>query len=139
MRRFSQRSSLVTLNDINITPLLDLAFVLLIIFMLTTPMLEQGMDLRLPAGGRADREVEPGDVRTVEVSPDGRYSFGGAFQPLGAISQRLALDFQANPNLIVYIRADENSALKYAAELINTCEQNGIKHSLRTVPPERRQ
>ena len=41
MRRFSQRSQLVTLSEINITPLLDLAFVLLIIFVITTPLLEQ--------------------------------------------------------------------------------------------------
>ena len=40
MRRFSQRSYLVTLSEINITPLLDLAFVLLIIFVITTPLLE---------------------------------------------------------------------------------------------------
>ena len=43
MRRFSQRNSLVTLNDINITPLLDLAFVLLIIFIITTPLMEKGL------------------------------------------------------------------------------------------------
>ena len=54
MRRFSQRNSLVTLSDINITPLLDLAFVLLIIFIITTPLLEQGLNLKLPQGGRAD-------------------------------------------------------------------------------------
>jgi len=40
MRRFSQRSYLVTLSEINITPLLDLAFVLLIIFVITTPLPE---------------------------------------------------------------------------------------------------
>ena len=46
MRRFSQRNSLVTLNEINVTPLLDLAFVLLIIFIITTPALEDAK----PAG-----------------------------------------------------------------------------------------
>ena len=51
MRRFSQRSHLVTLSEINITPLLDLAFVLLIIFIITTPLLEQSINLRLPKGG----------------------------------------------------------------------------------------
>ena len=56
MRRFSQRNSLVTLNDINITPLLDLAFVLLIIFIITTPLLEKGLDINLPSGsGQAEK------------------------------------------------------------------------------------
>ena len=52
MRRFSQRNPLVTLSDINITPLLDLAFVLLIIFVITTPLLKKSIDLKLPHGGR---------------------------------------------------------------------------------------
>ena len=53
MRRFSQRNSLVTLNEINVTPLLDLAFVLLIIFIITTPALEPGISMKLPVGGDA--------------------------------------------------------------------------------------
>src|SRR3989454_10746131 len=78
MRRFSQRNSLVTLSDINITPLLDLAFVLLIIFVITTPLLEQGMNLNLPVGGAPDsRKLEKQDIRTVEVSPQGTYMLGG--------------------------------------------------------------
>ena len=48
MRRFSQRNSLVTLSELNVTPLLDLAFVLLIIFVITTPMLEGSLTMNLP-------------------------------------------------------------------------------------------
>ena len=70
MRRFSERNSLVTLSDINITPLLDLAFVLLIIFMITTPLLEQGMSLNLPTGGRSDKEkLEQALVKLVDEDP----------------------------------------------------------------------
>ena len=53
MRRFSQRSSLVTLSEINITPLLDLAFVLLIIFVITTPLLEKGLGVEAAEGRMA--------------------------------------------------------------------------------------
>ncbi len=70
MRRFSQRSSLVTLSEINITPLLDLAFVLLIIFVITTPLLEQSIPLHPPKGGVPDKKVEKGDIRTVEIGLD---------------------------------------------------------------------
>ena len=63
MRRFSQRSSLVTLSEINITPLLDLAFVLLIIFVITTPLLEQSIGLKLPKGGEPDPKIDKRDVR----------------------------------------------------------------------------
>src|SRR5438105_1079262 len=77
MRRFSQRSSLVTLSEINITPLLDLAFVLLIIFVITTPLLEQSLELKLPKGGRPDRPMNERDVHTVEISSRGYYVFDG--------------------------------------------------------------
>ena len=74
MRRFSQRNSLVTLSDINITPLLDLAFVLLIIFVITTPLLEKGLDLKLPSiTGSAEKQPRKSDIRMVEVSPQGLY------------------------------------------------------------------
>ena len=59
MRRFSQRSHLVTLSEINITPLLDLAFVLLIIFVITTPLLEQSLKLTLPGGGERVESERP--------------------------------------------------------------------------------
>jgi biopolymer transport protein ExbD len=134
MRRFSQRNSLVTLNEINITPLLDLAFVLLIIFVITTPTLEQGLNMKLPSGGRPDKPTEPADIRTVEISPEGRFMLAGRFLPLPQIEQQLIRDARVNPNLIVYIRADETVQWKHVATVIDTCEQNGIKHGSRTVP-----
>ena len=74
MRRFSQRNALVTLSEINITPLLDLAFVLLIIFVITTPLLEKGLELHLPkVDGQTDTQVRKEDVRTVEINPQGYY------------------------------------------------------------------
>ena len=73
MRRFSQRSALVTLSEINITPLLDLAFVLLIIFVITTPLLDQG--ITLAHGGKPDKKIEQSDIRTIEITPTGAYKF----------------------------------------------------------------
>jgi biopolymer transport protein ExbD len=138
MRRFSQRNSLVTLSDINITPLLDLAFVLLIIFVITAPLLEQGLDLKLPAGGQPDRPLEKGDIRTVEVGPQGRYLLGGQVMALDRIEYVLARDFRANPKLVVYIRADGNGLYKHVAAVIDRCERQGISRlSLRTEPESR--
>src|SRR5438876_9196895 len=82
MRRFSQRSSLVTLSEINITPLLDLAFVLLIIFVITTPLLEQSLSLKLPKGGLPDQKVEKRDIRTVEIGAKGGYTLDRQPMPL---------------------------------------------------------
>src|SRR5205823_9043779 len=104
MRRFSQRSALVTLSEINITPLLDLAFVLLIIFVITTPLLEKGLDLSLPkASGQPDKSINPRNVRTVEISNTGVYLLNKERMTLDQLLARLAGEYRANQNLIVYI------------------------------------
>src|SRR5246127_4713470 len=128
MRRFSQRNSLVTLSDINITPLLDLAFVLLIIFVITTPLLEKGLDLQLPRNvGAPDKsQITRKDIRMVEVSPQGYYLLGPQKLSLPQIGQRLAADFRANPNLLVFIRADEDDRYKFVADILDELEKIGI-------------
>ena len=135
MRRFSQRSSLVTLSEINITPLLDLAFVLLIIFVITTPLLDQG--IKLPSGGKPDKQMEKRDIRTVEISSKGAYMIERRAMLLEQVEAQLVKEFHANPNLIVYVRADENSRWKEVIAMFDLCQRNGIKISARTEPPKR--
>ena len=138
MRRFSQRSHLVTLSEINITPLLDLAFVLLIIFVITTPLLEQSMNLNLPKGGRPDPKVDKKDIRTVEINAQGAYKYQRSSMKLDQMEAQLAQDFKFNPNLVVYIRADGDGAYKNVAAVVDRCQRNGItKFSLRTEPVKR--
>jgi len=139
MRRFSQRNSLVTLSDINITPLLDLAFVLLIIFVITTPLLEQGINLRLPAGGVPDREkVDPRNIRTVEVSPNGLYMMSGQWLPLADIARVLENIHRVNPRLIVNVRADKECPYGHVIALTDLLTRAGVdSFSFRTEPPKR--
>jgi biopolymer transport protein ExbD len=138
MRRFSQRNSLVTLSDINITPLLDLAFVLLIIFVIISPSIrsaqEQSIRMKLPKGGQPDRVVDPKDVMTVEASPQGFYVLNGRRLPLNQIEAELGRAARANPNLIVWLRADETSLWKQGAAILNLCQNQGIWCSIRTEP-----
>ncbi len=137
MRRFSQRNSLVTLSDINITPLLDLAFVLLIIFVITTPLLEQGLDLNLKQGGRADHKLQKDDIRTVEISSTGTTTLGGKKMKIDQIEKELVAAFAKNTNMLVYIRADEKSENKDLLDIIDRCQRHNItRFSLRTSPPK---
>jgi len=135
MRRFSQRSYLVTLSEINITPLLDLAFVLLIIFIITTPLLTQSIDLRLPRGGRPEPHLNKSDIRTVEISTTGIYKFETRRMDLRLILSELVRDAKANPNLVVNIRADKECRYDLVAQLLDGCQRYGIsRYSLRTDP-----
>src|SRR5512135_3359283 len=135
MRRFSQRSALVTLSEINITPLLDLAFVLLIIFVITTPLLEQSIRLNLPKGGQPDPKISKEDIRTVEITPQGGYKLDKMPMSLTQLEGELVKDFRARPNMVVYIRADRKSPLEYFAAVTDACQRHGIsRYSLRTEP-----
>lgn len=137
MRRFSQRSALVTLSEINITPLLDLAFVLLIIFVITTPLLEQSISLKLPKGGRPNEKVDKRDVRIVEISPQGSYRLEKQTLSLAQLRAELKRDYEANNNLVVLVRADEMGINKHTYAVWEICQNLGITRiSFATEPPK---
>lgn len=138
MRRFSKRNQLVTLSDLNVTPMLDLAFVLLIIFVIATPLLEQGMKLELPEGGAADATIDREDVRTVEVSRAGQYLLDREPMNLTQLEKALKAAHADNPETIVYIRADQHGYNKDTYAVIDVCQRNGLtKFSLRTKETDR--
>ena len=139
MRRFSQRSALVTLSEIHIPPLLDLAFVLLIIFVITTPLLEQSLPLNLPKGGGPDPKLGPKDIRTVEIGLQGNYRLNKMPMTLAQLERSLVSDYQADHNIVVAIRADEMGRWKDVAAVLDCCQRNGITRiSCRTEPPKRK-
>lgn len=139
MRRFSQRNHLVTLNEINITPLLDLAFVLLIIFVITTPLLEQSIPLKLPVGGSNRAATDPKNIVSAEVGIDGIYYLRG--RRLGSIDmleRELRAEFARNPEVIVRIRADREGKFRYPVEIIDAARRNGItRFDIATEAPRR--
>jgi biopolymer transport protein ExbD len=116
---------------------LDLAFVLLIIFVITTPLLDKGMDLKLPVGHtNTSRPPDQKNVRTVEITAQGQYAINRRLIPLHQLVAGLAQEFRGNPNLIIYIRADENSRMKDFVALTDACTARGIsRYSIRTQPP----
>ena len=128
MRRFSQRNSLVTLSDINITPLLDLAFVLLIIFVITTPLLEKGLPMKLTKGGVTNEKLEKKDIRIMEITSRGEYVLGGHRFTLTGMEQELKQEFHANPNIVVFIRADKTGTVEYLLTAVDRCRRIGITH-----------
>ncbi len=139
MRRFSQRNSLVTLSEINITPLLDLAFVLLIIFVITRPLLEQNIDLQLPKNmGAADaRKIDRRNIRLVEITSRGEYLYQGRRVTIRQLEANLRATFNTNPKLIVDIRADKRTPWDYVIAVFDACLRNHItQFSAKTAPVE---
>jgi len=130
MRRFSQRNSLVTLSEINITPLLDLAFVLLIIFVIISPSIksqqDHGMELDLPQGGGPAPKVDPRNRRVVEIDRDGAMMLDRQRMVPERIEQELVNTFRRNPNLVVQIRGDGMGRIADFMDIVDRCQRNGI-------------
>ena len=126
MKRYSKRNQLVTLSDLNVTPMLDLAFVLLIIFVIATPLLEQGMKLELPEGGSADTAIKRDDVRTVEVNRSGQYLLDRKPITLVQLEEELKKAHGENPDTVVYNRADQQRFNMDLYAVIDACQRHGL-------------
>ena len=143
MRRFSQRNPLVTLSEINITPLLDLAFVLLIIFVIISPSIkssqEHGMELKLPEGGGPGSKVDPKDRRLVEIDSNGIIMLDRQRMVPDKVEQELVSTFRRNPSLVVEIRGDGMGRIKDLFDIVDRCQRNGIvKFQIDTQPRPKR-
>lgn len=138
MRRFSQRNPLVTLSDINITPLLDLAFVLLIIFVITTQSLEQGMQLSLPSGGSPDAgSTGKEDIQTVEFGKGEGVMLNGKMVSMAQLESSLVAEYRRNPNMVVYLRGDKDASWEKGFAVQELCLRNNItRFNLRSQPEQ---
>ena len=126
MRRYSQRHNLSTLSEINITPLLDLAFVLLIIFMITTPLLENSVNLIIPSSGAANAPVNPAQVQTISI--DRRETIKLNDKPVAAsdLVARLEELKRANPEVAIVIRPDRDLPVQKLIALMDALQRAQI-------------
>jgi biopolymer transport protein ExbD len=126
MRRYSQRHSLSTLSEINITPLLDLAFVLLIIFIITTPLLENSVTLVIPSSGAANAPVNPAQVQTISIDRQETIRFNNEPVDTQALAARLAELKRASPDVAVVIRPDRELPVQKLIALMDALQRAQI-------------
>ena len=93
-------------GDINVTPLVDVCLVLLIIFMVVTPMLQNGIDVLLPQGPNSVQKPGEKDDLTISIKPDGTLFVGQNWIPEGDLSRYLQAEHQKNPTRAVMLKAD---------------------------------
>jgi biopolymer transport protein ExbD len=126
MRRYSQRQSLTSVSEINITPLLDLAFVLLIIFMITTPLLENSMSLIIPSSGVKNAAVPASQVQTISIDRNESIRFNNQVVDLESVSAQLAELKRANPDVAVVIRPDRDLPVQKLVTLMDALQRAQI-------------
>lgn len=126
MRRFSQREGIKTLSEINVTPMLDLCFVLLVIFMITTPLLESSTDLTLPTGASASRPLDPEKVQTVSIDKNEVVKLNGDAVPLDALTGRLEALKRDQPDIAVVIRPHKDLAVQKLVAVMDCLQRAQI-------------
>ena len=126
MRRYSQRNNLTTLSEINVTPLLDLAFVLLIIFMITTSLLENSMNLVIPSSGATNPPINALQVQTVSIDRAETIRLNSQVVDSETLTAQLAQLKQANPDVAVVIRPDRELPVQKLIMLMDTLRRAQI-------------
>ena len=126
MRRYSQRNNLTTLSEINVTPLLDLAFVLLIIFMITTPLLESSMNLVIPSSGATNPTINSSQVQTVSIDRVETIRFNNQVIDLETLTTQLTQLKQANPDVAIVIRPDRELPVQKLITLMDALRRAQI-------------
>jgi len=126
MRRYSQRLSLSSLSEINITPLLDLAFVLLIIFMITTPLLESSMSLIIPSSGAKSPPVTTSQVQTISIDRNEAVRFNNQIVDLETLTAQLAELKRTNREVAIVIRPDRDLPVQKLVTLMDALQRAGI-------------
>jgi biopolymer transport protein ExbD len=135
MKRFSDRQSLSTLSELNVTPLLDLAFVLLIIFMITTPLMENSIDLVVPTSVAAENAVDPSAVRVVSIDKNGKLALDDETFTLRQLEIELAALRAADPKTAVVIRSDKTLPVQQLIDVMDALERARITRvGVVTVP-----
>jgi len=137
MRRFSDRHALQTLSELNVTPLLDLAFVLLIIFMITTPLMENSVDLVIPSSEAAKHAIDPSAVQTIEINREALIKFNGEAVELAGLENALVTMKETRPEIAVVIRSHKELAVQKLIDVMDAVQRAQIsKVGVVTNPEE---
>ena len=126
MRRFSDRHALQTLSELNVTPLLDLAFVLLIIFMITTPLMDNSVDLIVPSSEAAEKAVDPSAVQTVSINRDAVLKLNGAPTTLVAMEAALKAIKEERSEVAVVIRSHKELPVQKLIDVMDVVQRAKI-------------
>ena len=137
MKRFSQRwRSNSVLAELNITPLLDLCFVLLIIFMITAPLMEQSLDVNLPrAQPDPAYQIDAANILNVTISAKGVISVGrSTLASPRELENLLQNELQKNPRTVVALRADKDLRYQELVTVLDIVRRSGAPLGLTNLP-----
>jgi biopolymer transport protein ExbD len=115
-----------TMTELNITPLMDLVFVLLVIFIITTPQMMNNLEVNLPSGKPPEQKPKVEPTR-IEVNDAGQITLDQ--QPVSQVElkQRLAALKTSNPDLGVVVKGGDNTEYQVMVGVLDTLRQLDIE------------
>jgi biopolymer transport protein TolR len=128
MRPSHQKLKLVkeVRSDINVTPLVDVCLVLLIIFMVVTPMLQKGVNVSLPETKNPEKMPEGQKQLTVSIQQDNQVFLGQNWVPNDQLKAQLEELHTATPDKTVVIKADRRLKYKDVRHLMQLVNEAGF-------------
>ena len=139
-RSFRSQSQGHASAELNITPLLDLVFVLLIIFMITTPLMEQQLPVDLPKATTSlpTTMPDPKSILTLTLSKDGSVLLGSEKVTLDQLTPLLTQRKARDPELVVSLRADSSLPYEKIFHALEAVRSAGARLDLANTPDIRK-
>jgi len=115
------------LTEINVTPLIDLAFALLIIFMITTPLLEQSIRINLPTESPRAQPAPETNFETITIDARGRIFWSGEQIDKTRLNAKLRRASLSAEPPVISIRADKSLRYQSVIDVIDLVKDNNLK------------
>ena len=116
------------LADINVTPLVDVMLVLLIIFMVTAPMLHQGVSVALPKTATTNLRASVEDPVILSITRDGLYYINETPVARGLLRDRLRAILRSHRDKTVFLKADRGLSYGTVIETLDLLNRMGIEN-----------
>ena len=113
--------------ELNITPLLDLVFVLLVIFIITTPQLMNNLELTLPSGKPPPKNPHPPKVHHIDLNAQGEILMDNAVVTVPQLKTQLAAAKADDPELGVVVKGDDEVDYQHMVAVLDTIQSLDIQ------------